>query len=407
MTGHERISAAPTLLARHARTAVAVLFFTNGALFANLLPRYPQIKAELGLTNIAFGLAVAAFPLGALIAGLSAGVLIRRFRSSRVAIAATVLASIGFVIAGIAPSWIVLAIGMFLAGAMDAVTDVAQNSHGLRVQKLYGRSILNSFHAVWSAGAVLGGIMGAALTQASVDRGVHLALSAVVFSAAAVLASRWLLPGAEPAEPEVALADTAGARAESSARTFGLLARIATIAALVVIASSGAIVEDAGSSWAAIYLSGPLAASAFVASLGFIALQSLQFVGRVVGDRLIDRFGQRTVARTGGLIVCVGMGSALLFPSVIATIVGFGLAGLGVATLIPAAMHAADQIPGLAPGTGLTIVSWLLRLGFLLSPPVVGAIADASNLRTGLILVPCAGLIVVLFARVLSARNVR
>jgi MFS family permease len=96
------------------------------------------------------------------------------------------------------------------------------------------------------------------------------------------------------------------------------------------------------------------------------------------------------------------MGLALSFPSVMGSIAGFGLAGFGVATLIPAAMHAADELPGFRPGTGLTIVSWLLRFGFLLSPPVVGAIADATSLRLGLLIVPAAGLLVMVFAGVLA-----
>ena len=406
----------PTLAARHARVAVAVLFFTNGALFANLLPRYPEIKETLDLSNAAFGAAVAAFPLGALIAGLSAGVLIRRFRSSRVAVVATLLGAAGFVAAGVAPSWALLAAALFLTGAMDSITDVAQNSHGLRVQQLYGRSILNSFHAVWSMGAVIGGLMGAAIAQAGLDLGPHMVVSAVLFSLAAVLAYRWLLAGPEPVEPETSDPVTTDPLAATSrddtvattaprARGGLTLARIGILGALVVIAASGGIVEDAGASWAAIYLSGPLGATVFVAGFGFIALQGLQFVGRILGDRLVDAFGQRAVARTGGIVVFVGMGFALLVPTVLGTVVGFGLAGLGVATLIPAAMHGADQIPGLAPGSGLTIVSWLLRVGFLVSPPLVGAVADATSLRVGLLVVPLAGLLVIVFAQVLEARR--
>ena len=131
---------------------------------------------------------MAAYPLGALVAGLSAGLLIRRFGSARVAIGATVLASAGFVAAGAAPIWAALAAGLFVAGAMDAITDVAQNSHGLQVQGLYGKSILNSFHAVWSLGAVLGGIMGAGLATLGLSTTVHMLVSAVVFSGAALLA---------------------------------------------------------------------------------------------------------------------------------------------------------------------------------------------------------------------------
>jgi len=390
----------PTVQARRARTGVAVLFFTNGAIFANLLPRYPAIKADLHLSNGSFGLAVAAGPVGALIAGLTAGALIRRFRSSRVAIVATVLTAVGILLAGVAPAWIALAGGLFLAGAMDSITDVAQNSHGLRVQRLYGRSILNSFHAIWSAGAVIGGVLGALAAQLGVPRGVHLGASALVFSLMAVTSSRFLLPGPEPTE--VVAGPERGA--PSASGPGGSTGRWWVLGALVVVAASGALVEDAGSSWSAIYLSGSLGATAFVAGLGFIALQGLQFVGRILGDRLVDRFGQRVVARTGGVIVCVGMGSALAVPTIAGTVAGFGLAGLGIATLIPAAMHAADGLPGFRPGTGLTIVSWLLRVGFLVSPPVVGAVADASSLRVGLVVVPLAGVLAVVFSRVLSGR---
>ena len=147
---------------RHARVAVSVLFFTNGALFAGLLPRYPEVIENLQLSNTAFGIAVAAFPFGALIAGLSAGALVRRFGSSRIAVAATLLSAVALLVAGSGANWFILAAGMLGAGAMDSITDVAQKSHGLRVQRLYQRSILNSFHAIWSFGAVTGGALGAA-----------------------------------------------------------------------------------------------------------------------------------------------------------------------------------------------------------------------------------------------------
>ncbi|MBE9939728.1 MFS transporter, partial [Cellulosimicrobium cellulans] len=147
---------------RRARIAVAALFLTNGALFANLVPRYPEIKAGLDLGNATYGLAVAAFPAGAITAGLAAAALVRRFGSARVAVAGTVLTAAGLLLAGLAPALPLLVVALFAAGAMDAFTDVAQNAHGLRVQRRYGRSIINGFHALWSVGAVVGGGMAAA-----------------------------------------------------------------------------------------------------------------------------------------------------------------------------------------------------------------------------------------------------
>ena len=56
------------------------------------------------------------------------------------------------------------------------------------------------------------------------------------------------------------------------------------------------------------------------------------FIGRLIGDRLVDRFGERAVVRAGGFIAAAGMGLALAFPSVVGTIAGFAAAGFGVAT---------------------------------------------------------------------------
>ena len=99
------------------------------------------------------------------------------------------------------------------------------------------------------------------------------------------------------------------------------------------------------------------------------------------------------------------MAFALALPTVGTTLVGFALAGLGVATLVPAVYHTSDEVPGLATGVGLTVMSVALRLGFLASPPLVGLTADAISLRVGLLGVVIAGTIVVLFSRVLLEHN--
>jgi len=401
-------TAAPSRADRRARRAVAALFLTNGALFANILPRYPEIKDQLGLDNAVYGLAVAAFPVGAIVAGLAAGALIRRFGSAAVAAVGTVVMSLSVLVAGVAPSVPLFALGLLAAGALDAVIDVAQNAHALRVQRGYGRSILNTFHAVWSIGAVLGGAMAAGAIALRLPIGIHLAISAVLFSAVSLTALRFCLPGPDvapgaPGEATGAPDEANGAppaRVRAALRG-GVPPRVALVLlALVVIAVAGTVVEDAGNSWATLYL-GSLGAPAAIAATGFIALVGAQFVGRLLGDALIDRFGQRAVARTGAAIVVIGMGTALAFPSVPGTIAGFAAAGFGVATLVPAAMNEADALPGLRHGTGLTVVSWLMRLGFLLSPPIVGLIADAASLRLGLLSIPIAGIAVVLLAGVL------
>ncbi|MEV0330364.1 MFS transporter [Micromonospora echinospora] len=406
--------APPTRQARRARAAVAALFLTNGAVFFNVVPRYPQIKADLGLSNAVLGTALAGYSIGALLAGLLAGAAIRRFRSARLAAFGIVVTTVATLAIPAAPNWFALGAVLFVVGALDSIVDVAQNAHGLRVQRRYRRSILNSLHGVWSIGAVLGGLMGSAAAGLDVPLTVHLGISAVTLSLVALVAYRFLLPGPEDAERATEAEDLAAAdghpgappahRHQGRRRLFAGPA-VRMLAALSALAACGALVEDAGASWGAIYLSDDLHTGAAVAGLAVVVFQGAMTVGRLAGDRVVDHFGQRAVAQAGAALAAVGMGAALAVPTVGTTLGGFAFAGLGFATLVPAAMHTADELPGLPPGTGLTIVSWLLRAGFLLSPPLVGFVADLTSLRVGLLTVVGAGVVTLVLARVLGRRT--
>jgi MFS family permease len=384
---------------RRARVAVAACFFLNAVFYAGLVPRLPEVKAELGLSSTALGAALAAMPLGALLAGLSSAVLIRRFGSGRVASTGLVLLAVTVWAVSVAPDWPALAAALLVAGALDAVVDVAQNAHGLRVQRLYGRSIINSFHGIWSIGAVAGGLLGSAAAGLGVPLVAHLAGSAVVFGAVALVASRAMLPGRDEPEP-----DAAGEVTRDRPRRRAV---VPALAVLGVLAACGAVVEDAGSSWSALYLRTGLGAEAAVAGLGFVALSGAMTVGRLTGDRFVDRFGQRRVARAGGAVTAAGMALALALPSVPTALAGFALAGLGVATLVPAVYQAADELPGLPHGLGLAVINWLLRIGFLVSPPLVGALADATSLRVALLTVVLAGVGALVLGRSLPSRSAR
>jgi MFS family permease len=380
--------------ARRARGAVAALFLANGALFANLVPRFPELKDGLGLSNAAFGTAVALYGVGALIAGAVAGLLVSRWGSRVVAPATTVGVAANLVLVGIAPTWATFAGALFVAGALDSIADIANNAHGLRVERLYGRSILNSLHGLWSVGAVVGGAMGAAAAGLELSLAVHLSIAAALFAAVAAGASRLLLPGRDDAElPSGGLP------------RLGLVRMARVVVALGVIASMAQIMEEVTATWGAVYLRDDLGAAAGVAGLGFIALQATQTVGRLLGDRVVERYGDRAVARAGATLAGSAMALALAFPATATTILAFGLVGAGIGTLIPAALRAADGLPGLPRGVGLSLVGTVLRLAILASPAVVGLTADALSLRAALLAIPAAAVVVLALSAILPSRR--
>lgn len=380
---------------RKARWAVSALFWLNGATMASMLPRYPLIKDNLELSATYFGLAVGVAPLGGLITGLAASKLIRRFASAKVATWAQIVQIICSLVVMNAPHAFVFALGLFLMSATDVYTDIAMNAHGLRVQKHYPRSINNSFHGFWSIGAFAGGLLGSAFAGMHLSLLAHSLISAAIMLTINISIRPLLLKG-----PDTEIADEVGEEPKQKVRI--PKAALVNLVALGLIAAFAAEIEDAGFTWSAIYLRENLGAAPAVAGLGLSALVGAQTIGRFTGDRLVDALGDRNTARLACGLATVAMVVALCFPSTWLVIAGMAVAGWGVATIVPAAYVAGNNMPGLPHGAGLTVVNWMLRLAFVMGPPIVGRLGDLVGLRWALMVMPLSTLMVVLLSGYLS-----
>lgn len=380
---------------------VAIMFATNGAVFASVLPWYPTLKQQWGLDDLVFGFVVAAFAAGSLGSTVLPSLAVGRFGPRRVVFWGTV--ALALLVAGVgwASSGLVLAILLLGVGLVDAVVDVSQNVAGVRVESRGRRSILSSMHAFWSLGAVAGGTAGTAAASAGWDIRAHLA--AVAASVIGLVALAVLLTGPVPEVP--AAADGPGGVEKRPGPGFGRIMLVTLPVAL--LATSGTMVEDIANNWAglsSVELAGVAVGDAGVA---FTVVLAAQMVGRFTGDRFIDRFGRVAVARAGGVLIALGglavvaaSGPGLLYA-------GYALAGFGCATLVPSAFAAAARLPGVSEGAGVTAVSWLMRIGFLATSPVLGALSAVTSLRRALLLLVAAGVVVAVLAPALRSGPAR
>lgn len=395
------MSGAPTTSPRRARVGVSLMFFTNGVLLAALLPRFPEIKADLGLSNAEFGLTVTAAPVGALLAAGLAGPVIRRVGTLRVATVGSVLLAGAFLLAGWSPTTAVLVVGLALSGAVDALVDAAQNVQGVLVERWRGRSVINSLHALWSLGAATGGAIGAASAALQVDVVLQVAVNGVVWAVVAVLAAALArVPDEVRAELD---GDEAASGAPAATRAGARAWRL--LLPLIVLAICGTLVEDVANNWAVLFLQRETDAPLAVAGLGLTVVLVAQFVGRLVGDPMTDRWGRGPVARSGGALIALGALLAAVSPAYVLVLVGFAAMGFGSATLVPAAFAAAGRVRGLPEGTGIALLGWTMRIGFLVTSPVIGAISDVGGLRVAWGVPVAAGLVAVVLAHCTSRRG--
>jgi MFS family permease len=389
--------------ARAARFAVSTVFLVNGAIGATILPRLPAIKDGLALSNAELGAAVAAMPVGGLLAGGFAGLLIGRFGSGRVATVGGALAALTLLGVGFAASWAMLALAYLVMGMFDATMDAAMNAHGLGVQRRYGRSILQGFHGMWSAGNMAAGAVGAVLAALGVPVALHLAVAAVVLSASVVVAGTRMLPAAVADGPDPgAVNEPVHVR-----HAWRLLRILFPIAMLGVLC---AILQSAAQVWSAVYLADVLLAPAGIAASAFVLYMAAMVVGRLTNDRWVDRWGSVTVVRGGALLGAAGIVFAMAaspLASVPLAFAGFALVGLGSSSMFPVMIGAAGSRPGIPAGHGIAICTWLVRSGLVFAPAIIGAAADTWGLAAAFGIPLFAGLLIAILTPVLTGASWR
>ncbi len=290
---------------RRAPLVTIYLFFFNGIALSALTPRLADLQGQLNMSNLALGLVLSAGAAGGLFFGPFAAMGMHRFGSGQFSMISLVLMLPLLPLVGLAPSIFILGLVIFAIGAVDSVLDAAQNAHGLSVQRLYRRSIINNMHAFWALGTVAGALIGAITLALNFSLTWTLSFVAALGLLGALVTFHWVLPkNANLAIDQGNLAneiqgehlrsiDPGSIAPAGSIYRFHIGPMLAAIGLLTVLA---VIVEDVPQRWSSIYLT-DLGVDPIRVGLGVVAFTISLTIGRFVGDLFVNRFGERLVAQ--------------------------------------------------------------------------------------------------------------
>lgn len=363
-TSHSRLAAA--------RVAVATLFFLNGMLFATWVSRIPAVEAQRGMSHATLGLALLAIALGAMVSMPLAGALAERWGSGRVCrFSALGYATTLPLLSPGLPLWL-FAPSLLFYGICHGALDVAMNAQAVLVEKRHARPIMASFHAFFSFGGLTGAVAGGLAAALGWSVAPHFVLVAAVVGTVALLAAPLLLP-AVASGPLRKVRRRPGFRLPSRALAG------AGVIALCIMLGEGAMAD-----WSAVYLKRIIQTSEGWAAAGYAAFSIAMALGRLAGDRLIERFGAVGMLRAGASLALLGLLLALFAPEPAWVLAGFACVGAGFSSIVPMAFSAAGRAPNVAPAVAVASVSTLGYLGFLLGPPMIGFLAECFGLRAAL-----------------------
>jgi len=283
-----------------------------------------------------------------------------------------------------------IALGAF--GLAVGGLDASMNMLGVSLQRAYGRSIMLSFHAVFS----LGGIVGASLAWAGAHW--HLALwvsylpVVAVLLPATLIGSRWYVGGVDGGAT-AAVADQGREKSEGQSVVFKLLLPLCLVMTFAYIGDSTV------SNWSAKYLKDVLGSSEQLSTVPYNVYMVTTLLGRSLGDSGVRRFGAAAVVRVGTLVAAMGFAVVAVAPGAWAGMLGFTLVGLGLCVLVPQTFAAAGRMFPNASDAAVARLNVFNYVGFLIGSPLVGALGDAWSYRWAMLVPMVLVLVTLVYAR--------
>ncbi|MCA6492686.1 MAG: MFS transporter, partial [Chitinophagaceae bacterium] len=343
--------------------------------FASWASRIPDVQQLYQLGNGALGAVLFALPAGSLISLPLWGWMIAKNGSKKMSAVGLLLYPVLLCIIPLMTTTWQLWLLLFLFGMTGNLCNIAINTQAVGVEKSYDRSIMATFHAIWSLAGFTGAFLGNLLISWNVSLLLHFGIIAITTYAlllsglprlikgdgGAVTSSGWVLPGKE----------------------LMLLGCIA----FCCMACEGTMFD-----WSGVYFQHVLQVPKSQVALGYAAFMSTMAGGRFLGDWFINRLGNRMVLRVSGLLITSGLLLSVLFPALVTATIGFMLVGLGVSSVIPVVYSNAGKSADLSPSVALATVSSIGFIGFLIGPPIIGFIAEMFSLRWSFTLIALLGL---------------
>lgn len=368
------------------RNALWTLFFLMGIVSMAWVPRIPEIKRSLDLSDGAFGLVLISSSVGAALGAQFAGRLIHRFGSKRVTEVAQFVMPSGLLIMSQSNDVSTLVLGLFILGAGYSSIDVSVNSQAVVVEKLLSRRYMSSFHGAWSAGAFATTAFGGAMSNILSPQ-ANLFWVAVMALAFYLPASRLLLDSHRDEHQGVD---------EGQSNTVPWTGRIAVPLWIMGIGSVGALIaEGSASDWGGILLEDHLGISKGLSASAFAAFAFAMIISRFMGDWLYARFGMYEavafLAITSALFWLVAIMAAWQISdaskdlALLIVIAGFFVAGFGIGPVFPAFMLAAGTVKGIPASVGIARVALLAIAGYFVGPTITGLISEVTSLPIAMI----------------------
>ena len=365
---------------RKARFVTSLFFILAGILSATWSSRIPDVQQSFGLNDQIWGTVLFSLPAG-LVTGLAvASWLSTRFGAAVIMIIGCILSSVFLAITGYVNSVFLLIIFLFLIGFTRTIFNIAVNTDSVIVQKFYEKPIISTFHGLWSLACFLAAGISTVMIINGVSPAIHFTIIAL-----ACISSALILKNKIKSKEKI----------NREKKPF-IVKPDKYLFVLGMIAFCTMLCESTMFDWSVNYFDRIVKVDKGLITLGYTSFIITMAFGRLVGDRIVGRFGARRIIVINGYIIVTGFLIAVLFPYLIPAAFGFLLVGLGDSIIIPVLYSLSAKSKSMPASYAITSVTMIGYAGFLLGPVIIGSVSEAWGMQWAFIVVAtiCTGIVV-------------
>ncbi len=364
------------------RIATTIFFFISGFGHSTWASRIPAFQQQLHLSDAELGTLLLASPVGILITLPFTGKLLNIYSSKSIVFFGAFFYNIILgMLAFVTQTW-QLGIFLFLFGSSRNLLNLSMNAQAVEIQRLYNKSIITSFHALWSlagfAGAAVGYFFTTLITSTKISVYYHFLTVSILLMAMSLICYPYMYYKRHEAQPRKFL--------------FSLPDKRLLKFSLIAFASMAC--ENVMYDWSGIYFQKVIGAAKGAATAAFVIYMIAMTTGRLTGDKVVNKFGIIPILKYSGLFIAGGLLIAVLLPYQFTALAGFVMTGFGVSCIIPLVFSLAGKSATTSSGAALASVSTIGYFGFLIVPPSVGFISQQAGLQWSFGIISMFGLVI-------------
>jgi MFS family permease len=344
------------------RLATRLAFLAAGFGIACWAPLVPFAKQRLGVDDGELGLLLLCMGMGSVMSMPITGMLSARFGSKPIVLAGGLGIALFLPLLSLANTMWTLGTTLLVFGASLGSLDVAMNIHAVEVEHAAQRPLMSGFHALYSVGGFVGATFMTFLLSNHLSAFTSSLVGAALLGMAVAMAWPRLLRATHAKEGPLWV------------MPHGVVLVLAGLAAIVFLAE-GAILD-----WSALLVTDKALVAKAHGGLGYTLFAGAMTIGRLSGDAVTARIGDRPTLIWSGLIAIAGFVVLLVSPVAIIAMAGFLLIGLGAANIVPVFFRRAGSQHAMPASLAVAAITTMGYAGTLLGPAAVGFVAKSTSL---------------------------